>query len=572
MATNDDAPKAGPNYPKIIGASLVVAAVAGGGAFAAHAGPLGSGVAGLVGFGAVLAGMLSSHAVEDGKKGISASQVKKKTEDAWNAQALGQNDKAATLLLDALKAAEPLGQDNLLVLSTTHSLANLYRLQRKYAEAETYFARATALYEKLGISDNNSAQAFRDRSQCQIALGKHQEALTSLAKALPFFEKKEDKELVSALNLQGNAYSAIGDKEKAIAVYQRVQALQEKLDGNQGAKTLLTSFTVARFFREQKKLPESFEALKELLSRLSKAEKPQKKLEAEVLIEMADVCLEMGQLKNVEPVLIGGLKLLQQYVGPKDDLLQRIFKDYKEAREKLNVGLQLDDFLYLFSLDREKVRSTFAENPTYVTLKDKTGWGPLQWCCFLGRDDLIKWLLRNGAKAEGDDTANVMGPIHVAAAWGKMGQVTAMLDGGATIDSVGPQGWTPLLYAAAMGKNDTVEQLLVRGAKIDVKDAQGRSALHLAAEGGSVESVAALLGKGADKNQRDDKLGRTPLHYAAAGGHGSTVEVLINNSADLFIKDNSGKTAAELAEQGGHDLLVKAIQFQEKMARGEING
>ena len=572
MAKTEEAKseKEGPNYPKVIGLSVVGGAIGAGIGYLVQLKGVLLGAAGGGGFMLALAGLLSVQALQDTKKSVASSQVKRKTEEAWNSQALGRNDKAEKLLLEALTAAQPLGEQDLLVLATTHSLANLYRYQKKFSKAETYFAKSTSIYGSLKLIDLNAALCYRDYSQVLLALDKPGDALESINKALAILEKDENRDLVEALGIQASVFQKLSQPDKANTIYLKVRSLLEKMEGPSGAQALRISLTIARCHRDQKQLAEALDIYKDLLGRLSKSERPHKGLEAEALIEMAEICTSMGQLNNVEPLLITALKVLQQYIGPRDDLVQRFFKIYKETREKLNLGLKEDDFLYLFSLDREKIRATLAEKPALAATTDKSGWGPLQWSCFLGRDDLIKWLLRNGAKLDDYDATKVLGPIHVAAAWGKGGQVTALLDGGAAIDSPGPMGWTPLLFAAGVGRVETVDLLLTRGANITVAEQQGRTALHLAAEAGRTEAVTLLLGKGCDPNAREDKYGQTPLHLAVVKGHGSTVEVLINNRADLFVRDKNGRTAADLADIEGHSILFKAIQFQEKLARGEI--
>ena len=568
MAAADGKEK--PNYGKLAGLSLVGAAVGGGVGFAMHLHGPGLGVASVGGFLAAFVCLLGTYAVSDSKRGLAASHVKRKTEEAWNAEAMGRKDKAEKLLLEALQDAQPLGERDLLVLATTHSLATLYRYQRKFDKAENYFAKATAIYEALGLKDHNAALCYKDRAHALHGLNKETEALDAINKSLAILEGKDSPDLTEALGLQARILESAGQRDKATPVHLRVKGYQQKLFGENSPEVLKTALAIARNMREQQLLAEALENYKDVVVRIQKTERPHRLLEAEAFMEMAEVCLLQGQTKNVEPLSITALKLLQQYIGPQERLLQRVFCAYKEARQKLNLETKENDFIYLFSLERDKVRDLFRENVDWVNLKDKSGWGALQWCCFLQRDDVIKWLLRNGCKVDNYDAAAVMGPIHVAAAWSKFSHVTAIFEAGAPIDSQGPQGWTPLLFAASLGKTETVDGLLTRGASIEVKDAQGRSALHLAAEGGHTDIVTLLLGKGCDRNLPEEKFGQTPLHLAALGGKGSTVECLLNNRADLTIQDKSGKTATQLAQLGGHNLLVSAMKFHEKLARGEV--
>jgi ankyrin repeat protein len=58
-----------------------------------------------------------------------------------------------------------------------------------------------------------------------------------------------------------------------------------------------------------------------------------------------------------------------------------------------------------------------------------------------------------------------------------------------------------------------------------------------------------LLDKGADVNAKSGDQGRTPLIVAVLGGYTDIVRALLERGADINEKDNSGKTALELAEE-----------------------
>lgn len=49
------------------------------------------------GFLAVFGVFMAKYAVSDSKRGLAAAQVQRKTEEAWNAEALGRRDKAETI-------------------------------------------------------------------------------------------------------------------------------------------------------------------------------------------------------------------------------------------------------------------------------------------------------------------------------------------------------------------------------------------------------------------------------------------------------------------------------------------
>ncbi|KAJ0424406.1 ankyrin repeat-containing domain protein [Aspergillus carlsbadensis] len=71
-------------------------------------------------------------------------------------------------------------------------------------------------------------------------------------------------------------------------------------------------------------------------------------------------------------------------------------------------------------------------------------------------------------------------------------------------------------------------------------------------------AVQMLLGLGADPNIFDDS-GMTPLHYAATSGDIRTVSRLLVGGADLGAKNKSGRTAVQVAEQYGWNVVVDLL-------------
>lgn len=113
-----------------------------------------------------------------------------------------------------------------------------------------------------------------------------------------------------------------------------------------------------------------------------------------------------------------------------------------------------------------------------------------------------------------------MSPLHTAAALGDIESMRSLLEAGAIVNAMSPQG-TPLVWASRRRELEAIDLLLGSGAKPDVGSVgSGMNALHWAAALGHHEIVNRLLNAGADVNNMSTWAG-TPLHSAALGRHGA---------------------------------------------------
>jgi uncharacterized protein len=108
--------------------------------------------------------------------------------------------------------------------------------------------------------------------------------------------------------------------------------------------------------------------------------------------------------------------------------------------------------------------------------------------------------------------------LMVACAAGWLHVVRRLIAAGVDVNHVNEQGESPLTYAATWGHESVVACLLAKGAKIDLPAEPAWSALMYAASRGNRRIVLALLINGADAT-RKDKNGRTAADLAKNGGH-----------------------------------------------------
>ncbi|KAI4137325.1 MAG: hypothetical protein L6R39_007353 [Caloplaca ligustica] len=142
--------------------------------------------------------------------------------------------------------------------------------------------------------------------------------------------------------------------------------------------------------------------------------------------------------------------------------------------------------------------------------------------------------------------------LHVAVRRGKLSDVIASVEGGASMVEFDDRGWTILHTAAARGETEILEYLLQSKPDLEVKGTQldEDTPLALAARNGQARSIRILLSHGANIHVRD-KYDHTPLMIAAYERHAEAVKELLSQGANPKDETNTGKTPLLLASGGG---------------------
>ena len=125
-------------------------------------------------------------------------------------------------------------------------------------------------------------------------------------------------------------------------------------------------------------------------------------------------------------------------------------------------------------------------------------------------------------------------------------------------------GFTALHYPAFFGGENAAEvaQVLIdAGADVNARSDNEFSVLpiHSAVAGGHDDVAAVLIDAGADVNARQSN-GWTPLHGAALNGSFASIERLLASGADPAATNDEGVTAADLAQNAGHDEVAARLR------------
>lgn len=153
--------------------------------------------------------------------------------------------------------------------------------------------------------------------------------------------------------------------------------------------------------------------------------------------------------------------------------------------------------------------------------------------------------------------------LYIAARNGQADAVRFLLTKKVDLAFRAYSGGTPLHWAYFSGVSETIRALLAAGA--DADDRNNGFAASPRAFGICVPASWGMMTQVKRQLRRDPALvnlreGRgTPLHESARGGHIGIAKTLLKAGANRSIRDNDGKTPADLARVGGHEELAKLL-------------
>ncbi|HZD07376.1 MAG TPA: ankyrin repeat domain-containing protein [Candidatus Limnocylindrales bacterium] len=233
--------------------------------------------------------------------------------------------------------------------------------------------------------------------------------------------------------------------------------------------------------------------------------------------------------------------------------------------------------------DLERVKANLSQDPKQIDLVDAKGRTLLACAARSGKQEVVEFLLANGAK-EDIYAAAIVGhvdkvaaflkqdkklvnakdssgraPLHWASLYGQTKVMELLLAEKADVNLLDGDGFTPLHWATTFNKKDAVELLLANKADKNIKVAKyGWTPLRLAVIHGHMAAAEALLNGGSDPNVKDDA--NIPLlHQAIIRGKKEMVELLLDKKANVNMKDSAGETALDEAEEQGNKEIIEIL-------------
>ncbi|CAG8521283.1 34133_t:CDS:2, partial [Gigaspora margarita] len=183
-------------------------------------------------------------------------------------------------------------------------------------------------------------------------------------------------------------------------------------------------------------------------------------------------------------------------------------------------------------------------------IKD-SGKTPLMIAAYLDCQKTVNYLLKSNVEVDLQDEFGETALFQAAAA-GNADVVKTLLKDDASVDLSNTSNVSPLLIAAYHGHSYACRMLLDRGhANINQRDMTNKTAIAYAAHNGHGPAVETLLVRGANVNIVDVYLW-SPLMLAAYKGRSNIVRQLLLAGADNRLKTANGKTASQLARDGGY--------------------
>jgi ankyrin repeat protein len=139
------------------------------------------------------------------------------------------------------------------------------------------------------------------------------------------------------------------------------------------------------------------------------------------------------------------------------------------------------------------------ENGANPDVKGSKGLIPLDDAASLGNLESVKELIRYAPGQKSEDIFKATNAYLLAARYGHTEMVKVLLDAGADVNWVSPEGWNALTWAAREGRYDVAELVINAGIDVNRADKEGYTPLRWAVDGSGYQRLAQIIRKNGGK-------------------------------------------------------------------------
>jgi eukaryotic-like serine/threonine-protein kinase len=218
-----------------------------------------------------------------------------------------QPDHAISLAEEVLRVATSLNPDHSDTLISLCRLAELYRDQARYAEAESLLVRGLETSRrKQGSTWEDTFFLEHHLGMLYTAQGRYRESEPLLTQQLEMQRRvlgPDHPDLATTMNVLAATYQAKGDYAKAISLFEEVLSLSRRALGPEHPATLVTTNNLASAYLENGEGDRALALYEHLLPRLKIARGPEHPDTLAALHNLAFTYAELGQLDRALPLI-----------------------------------------------------------------------------------------------------------------------------------------------------------------------------------------------------------------------------------------------------------------------------
>ncbi len=198
---------------------------------------------------------------------------------------------------------------------------------------------------------------------------------------------------------------------------------------------------------------------------------------------------------------------------------------------------------YALSHKKDNVAKWLIDKGADINAKTKDGWTILHYAVTYKQPDLAATIIAKGGNIDAV-TQNGWSVLSLALKKRQLTVAEKIISLGAKLNfQKKSNGWAALHYAAANGDTEITELLIKKGAKVSIAGKGNQAPIHIAAHKGNYKIVELLLANGVDVNGRGGNS-LTPLDYAIHCSSPTrrlqTVKLIVKYQADINKCDFSG--------------------------------